>query len=63
MLNDTSKQESRTESIKNESTRQRWELFHQAIAHAKKSNFMAFEEMEARAADEHRPVPLTSVAS
>lgn len=30
--------------IKNEFTRQRWELFHQAIAHAKQASNSAIEE-------------------
>ncbi len=61
MLNNTAKPESRTDTIKNDATRQRWELFHQAIAHAKKSNFLALEELEDNG--DARPTPLTSVAS
>lgn len=34
------------ETLKNESTRQRWELFHRAIAHAKQSNISAMQETE-----------------
>jgi len=33
-------------SWKNESARQRWELFHRAIAHAKQSNLNAMTEGE-----------------
>lgn len=31
---------------KNESSRQRWELFHRAIAHAKESNVAAMDEAD-----------------
>lgn len=34
------------ESLKNESTRRRWELFHRAIASAKRSNTQAMEQAE-----------------
>ena len=34
-------------SLKNESSRQRWELFHRAIAHAKESNNAEHAETEA----------------
>lgn len=34
----------RTEALKNEATRQRWELFHRAIAHAKQSNDSALKQ-------------------
>lgn len=57
-------------ALKNEATRQRWELFHRAIALAKKSNAEAFEEAEkarqgsAGSADalRQRPEPLLSIA-
>lgn len=32
--------------LKNESSRQRWEMFHRAIAHAKESNHTAVAETE-----------------
>lgn len=35
------------ETLKNESTRQRWELFHRAIASAKRSNTQAMQKAEA----------------
>ena len=38
-------------SLKNESSRQRWELFHRAIAHAKESNDAALAESDACADD------------
>ncbi len=33
-------------SLKNESARQRWELFHRAIAHAKESNHAALADTD-----------------
>lgn len=40
-------------ALKNEAARQRWELFHRAIAHAKKSNNDAMEAAET-ASTEHK---------
>lgn len=37
--------------LKNESARQRWELFHRAIAHAKQSNTEALEQGDGSQAD------------
>jgi hypothetical protein len=34
-------------SLKNESSRQRWELFHRAIAHAKESNQASLADTDA----------------
>lgn len=51
-------------SLKNESARQRWELFHRAIAHAKQSNLDAvdaYDEGDAGAGDTHHATPLLSV--
>ena len=38
MSNNYSQDDSPAGTLKNESARQRWELFHRAIAHAKQSN-------------------------
>lgn len=40
--------EPRFEALKNESARQRWQLFHRAIAHAKQSNYQALDEATGR---------------
>lgn len=48
-------------SLQNESARQRWELFHRAIAQAKKSNLDALDEHDAGAGDPHHAPPLLSV--
>lgn len=45
MSNKNPSDELRFEALKNESARQRWQLFHRAIAHAKQSNFQALEEV------------------
>lgn len=63
MSNNTMKQASRTDVLKNEATRQRWELFHLAIAYAKQSAVSDLEDSSALAADEHPPVRLSSVVS
>ncbi|MEQ8207002.1 MAG: hypothetical protein RIA65_12555 [Woeseia sp.] len=63
MSNNTMKQESRTETLKNEATRQRWELFHQAIAHAKQSNVSSLEQGDDATTEDGGPVPLYPAAS
>lgn len=47
MSNKNSPDNPRFEALKNESARQRWQLFHRAIAHAKQSNYQALEADEA----------------
>lgn len=47
--------------LKNDSARQRWELFHRAIAHAKQSNLDAMEDCDVTAGDAGRGTPLLSV--
>jgi hypothetical protein len=49
-------------ALKNEAARQRWELFHRAIAHAKKTNVDAMEAAESSAAETKRSAPLLSIA-
>jgi hypothetical protein len=55
------------DALKSESARQRWELFHRAIAHAKQSNTAAMREAEASQDDgsadrAERPEPVLSIA-
>jgi hypothetical protein len=66
-----SNNESRFATLKNEATRQRWELFHRAIALAKQSNADAMAEAdrfqnssssEASEPVRHRAEPLLSIA-
>jgi hypothetical protein len=49
------------ESFKNEFTRQRWELFHRAIAHAKESNNAALHEADTSGGDTESVGPLLTI--
>ena len=49
-------------TLKNEAARQRWELFHLAIAHAKNSNTVAMQEADTSSNDAKRSGPLLSIA-
>ena len=46
---------------KNESSRQRWELFHRAIAHAKATNQLALVESDTHADDNKVAAPVLSI--
>ncbi|HEX2140065.1 MAG TPA: hypothetical protein VHG33_10170 [Woeseiaceae bacterium] len=46
------KNEPSLETLKSESARQRWELFHRAIATAKRSNTSAMQEAERSASSD-----------
>ena len=48
-------------SLKDESARQRWELFHRAIAHAKQSNDAALDEADSGSGDAKASGPLLSI--
>jgi len=48
-------------SLKNESSRQRWELFHRAIAHAKESNNAALAEADTHDDEPRNSGPLLSI--
>jgi len=61
MSNKCAQNESPVVAIKNESTRQRWELFHRAIAHAKQSNVSAMQEADAGAGKAKRAGPVLSI--
>ena len=49
------------ETLKNEFARQRWELFHRAIAHAKRTNNEAPAEAENAPADVDAKQPILSI--
>jgi hypothetical protein len=49
-------------ALKNEAARQRWDLFHRAIAHAKKSNVDAMEAAEAAQTEHKSDARLLSIA-
>ena len=55
------KNEAPTASLKNESARQRWDLFHRAIAHAKQSNDEALLDAECDSGDRKSGGPLVSI--
>jgi hypothetical protein len=61
MTNKNSESKPRTEVLRNEATRQRWDLFHRAIAHAKQTNESALQEASNDAVP--RPVSFESLAS
>jgi hypothetical protein len=50
-----------TAKLKNESSRQRWDMFHRAIAHAKQSNDEALQEADSASSDGARRAPLLSI--
>jgi hypothetical protein len=55
------KNEAPTAALKNESARQRWDLFHRAIAHAKQSNDAALLDADGDASDGESGGPLLSI--
>jgi len=61
MSTNHSKNEAPTSSLKNESARQRWDLFHKAIAHAKQSNDAALLDADGDTSDSKSGGPLLSI--
>ena len=61
MSNKAQKSESPVDSLKNEASRQRWEMFHRAIAHAKESNNAALHEADAQSGDAECSGPLLTI--
>lgn len=53
--------ESPTAALKDEFARQRWELFHRAIAHAKQSNNDALQDADGPSHDVAGSGPLLSI--
>jgi len=49
------------ESLTSEAARQRWELFHRAIAHAKKLNNASHAEVDTHTADADAPGPFLTI--
>lgn len=62
MSNKCLQNESPVMTLKNESSRQRWELFHRAIAHAKQSNISAMQDADSTVGETKRPDPILSIA-
>jgi hypothetical protein len=61
MAKKQSKTESPAEAFTSESARQRWELFHRAIAHAKESNNALLDDGDSCGADTESAGPLLTV--
>jgi hypothetical protein len=61
MSNKYTESESPVASLKNDSSRQRWELFHRAIAHAKEANDASLNDDDSPAAEAGSAAPLLSV--
>ena len=61
MSNKYQKTDSPVAALKNESARQRWELFHRAIAHAKESNDAALVEADTHSGESDSAGPLLSI--
>lgn len=61
MSSNYSENDSPVSALKNESTRQRWEMFHRAIAHAKQSNSAELQESEIQASKPARTGPFLTI--
>ena len=61
MSNKCQKNDSPIDALKNESSRQRWELFHRAIAHAKESNNAALHEADSQNGETECSGPLLRI--
>ena len=55
------KTESPIDTLKNESSRQRWDLFHRAIAHAKASTNAAMYEDDVQANEPECAAPVLTI--
>lgn len=62
MADKSSLDASNSETFTSEAVRQRWELFHRAIAYAKKSNSAALQESENQGDETERERDALSVA-
>ena len=61
MSNKRKEAESPVVFLKDESARQRWELFHRAIAHAKQSNDAALDDNDSDSGSSHSGGPMLSI--
>jgi hypothetical protein len=61
MSTNDKKSDSPVDRLKSESARQRWELFHRAIAHAKESNNASLIETDTHGADVDSHGPVLSI--
>jgi hypothetical protein len=56
-----SENESPVEALTSESARQRWELFHRAIAHAKETNNALVDDVDSHGGDTQSAGPLLTI--
>ena len=61
MSNKCKEAESPVVFLKDESARQRWELFHRAIAHAKRSNVSALDDTDSESGDPKSGGPMLTI--
>ncbi|MGB5332527.1 MAG: hypothetical protein WBM80_09925 [Woeseiaceae bacterium] len=61
MANNRKESESAVAALKSESARQRWEMFHRAIAHAKEYNNASLAETETHGGDANGAGPLLTI--
>ncbi len=61
MSNKQPKNDLPIEGLTNESARQRWELFHRAIAHAKESNNALLDDGDVGSVDTESTGPLLTI--
>ncbi len=61
MSNKYKNTESAIDALKSESARQRWELFHRAIAHAKESNNASLADADTRSGEADGAGPFLTI--
>jgi hypothetical protein len=61
MSNNNKKSDSPIDSLTSDAARQRWQMFHRAIAHAKESNNASLIDNEGHGGETENPSPLLSV--
>jgi hypothetical protein len=61
MTNKCLESESPLTALTSDAARQRWEMFHRAIAHAKQSNIDALQEDETLLAEHDQAIPVLSI--
>ena len=61
MSNNCKKSASAVDVLKSDSARQRWEMFHRAIAHAKEYNNASLDEADTHSGDTNSAGPLLSI--
>ena len=61
MSNKHEKTDFPSETFKSDAVRQRWELFHRAIAYAKESNNAAMHEADTASSETESPGPMLTI--